>query len=208
MPKKWTDIEREKIHKILQKHARILFEKYGLAKTSIDEIVQAVNISKGAFYTFYTSKEVLYFEILESIEQEFKGKLFKQAFQPGLSRHESFKNFLREIIQVLTTMPIFKHLITTDYQYLLKKLPEEMVKKHVQKDFENASAYFSSWIQKGWIKPVNLKALNGMLLSMFYFVIHRDDLDFDFKASQEMYIDMLTHYLVIEESPINTPGKQ
>ena len=57
MPKAFTDQEKEVLREQLREKGRALFEAHGLRKTSVDEIVRAVGISKGAFYLFYKSKE-------------------------------------------------------------------------------------------------------------------------------------------------------
>jgi hypothetical protein len=42
--------------------------------------------------------------------------------------------------------------------------------------------------------------LSGLMVSLFYFIMHREDLGgLDFNASMELWIDMLTVYLIPEE---------
>jgi hypothetical protein len=44
---------------------------------------------------------------------------------------------------------------------------------------------------------VSMKALNGLLLSLIYFAVQRDELaGMDFKASKDLFIDMLADYLI------------
>jgi len=200
MPKAWSEREKELVKKSLLSEGKKLFEKYGLQKTTVDEIVRAARISKGAFYLFYKSKEELYFDILEAVELEFREKIFSSVFQPGMTRRESFKYFLRQMIELLTTMPIYRQLNSSDYEYLLRKLPEVKLKKHMKSDQEKASQYFGYWMEQGWMKKVDLEALNGLLLSLFYFVMHRDDFEgTNFDAAKELWIDALSCYLILEE---------
>lgn len=42
----------------------------GMRKTSVEQLTQAVGISKGSFYKFYESKELLFFAVLEDIHTE------------------------------------------------------------------------------------------------------------------------------------------
>jgi len=200
MPKAWSKQEKELIRKTLLSEGKKLFEKYGLQKTTVDEIVRAAHISKGSFYLFYQSKEELYFDALEDTEREFREELFKNVFQPGKSRKESFKSFLSKMIDLLTTMPLYQQINSANYELLLRKLPEETLQNHVQNDFENASSYFGYWMEQGWMMKVDMEALNGLLLSLFYFVMHRDDLgEPNFEAAKELWVDALASYLIIEE---------
>ncbi len=56
MPKAFSDHEKEMIHSQMREKGKALFEKQGLKKTSVDELTEAVGISKGAFYLFYESE--------------------------------------------------------------------------------------------------------------------------------------------------------
>lgn len=200
MPKAWSKQEKEIIRKNLISESRKLFEKYGLQKTTVDEIVRAARISKGSFYLFYESKEELYFDVLETVEGEFREKMFENALKPGKNKRESFKSFLNQMIELLITMPLYKEINSSSYELLLQKLPEETLKKHIESDQEDISKYFHYWMEQGWMRKVDMEALNGLLLSLIYLVIHRDDFDgTNFEATKALWIDALASYLIIEE---------
>lgn len=200
MPKAWSKEEKELIKKTILREGKKLFEKYSLQKTTVDEIVRAARISKGSFYLFYQSKEELYFDVLEATEREFKEKLFENVFQPGKSRRESFKEFLSQMIDLLTTMPLYQQINSSNYELLLRKLPEETLQKHVQNDLENASSYFGYWMEQGWMRKVDMEALNGLFLSLFHFVMHREDFgETNFEATKELWVDALACYLIAED---------
>lgn len=200
MPRPWSKEEKKVIKKSLLKEARKLFEKYGLQKTTVDEIVKAAQISKGSFYLFYQSKEELYFDVLETVEQEFKEKLFENVFKAGMDKHESFKLFLRQMAELLTTTPLYQEINSSNYELLLRKLPEETLKKHMKRDQENASKYFAYWMDQGWMRKVDLEALNGLLLSFIHFIMHREDFGDNFEATKELWIDSLSSYLITKEN--------
>lgn len=200
MPKAWSKQEKEIIRKKLINEGKKLFEKYGLQKTTVDEIVLAAGISKGSFYIFYGSKEELYFDVLETVEGEFREKMFENAFKPDDNKVESFKAFLNQMIELLITMPLYKEINSSNYELLLQKLPEETLKKHIESDQEDISKYFHYWMEQGWMREVDMEALNGLLLSLIYLVIHRDDFDgTNFEKTKELWIDALASYLIIKE---------
>jgi AcrR family transcriptional regulator len=202
MPKAWNEREKELVRKAMYEEGRKLFEKYGLRKTTVDEIVRAARISKGSFYLFFDSKEELYFDILEKAELEFKEKLFSEVFTPGKTRRESFRRFLAQMFELLTTMPIYRQLSSSDYDYLLRKLPENALKKHMKHDQDETARYFQHWMEQGWMRKVDMAGLNGLLLSLIYFILHRDDFgEKNFTAARKLWIEMLTTYLVPEEEP-------
>ncbi|MEN6290524.1 MAG: TetR/AcrR family transcriptional regulator [Methanobacterium sp.] len=201
MPKAWSKQEKEIIRKNLINKSMKLFEKYGLQKTTVDEIVRATGISKGSFYLFYGSKEELYFDVLETVEGEFREKMFENAFKTEKNKRKSFKAFLNQMIELLITMPLYKEINSTNYELLLQKLPEETLKKHIESDQEDISKYFRYWMEQGWMRKVDMEALNGLLLSLIYLVIHRDDFEgTNFEATKELWIDALASYLITEEN--------
>lgn len=200
MPRPWSEKEKKIIRKTLLVEAKRLFEKYGLQKTTVDEIVRATNISKGSFYIFYQSKEELYFDVLEEVEREFKDKMFKKAFNPSMGRRESFKSFLNQMIELLITMPLYKEITSSNYELLLRNLPEETLEKHIQRDQEDVSKFFNYWMDQGWMRRVDIDALNGLLLSLIHFVIHRDDFEgANFEAGTKLWVEALASYLIIDE---------
>ena len=58
--KAFDDNERKLIKDKLKEGALLFIQQQGVRKTSVDELVKYANISKGAFYLFYTSKELLF----------------------------------------------------------------------------------------------------------------------------------------------------
>lgn len=72
--KSFSEQEKEYIKKRLKEEAAKCLAQFGVRRTTVDEIVQRVNIPKGTFYLFYKSKELLLFEVIleehEMIEQK------------------------------------------------------------------------------------------------------------------------------------------
>lgn len=75
MARGFTDRERTAIRNDLIDAGRELFGKYGLKKTSIEDLTKTVGIAQGSFYTFFKSKEKLYLEVIER-----EGEFVKQKF--------------------------------------------------------------------------------------------------------------------------------
>jgi AcrR family transcriptional regulator len=200
MPKPWNDREKEMVRNALQNEGRRLFEKFGLQKTTIDDIVRAAKISKGAFYQFYQSKEELYFSILELTEKDLQQKIYGNFSRQDLSKREIFRQFLFDFTDIVTTSPIYKELNSSNFEYLLRKLPEETIKKHMNTDFERLAAYFGTWMEQGVMRKVKLEALTGLFLSLLYFIIHRDDIaGIEYESTKDLWISMLTDFLILEK---------
>ncbi|MCY8267901.1 TetR/AcrR family transcriptional regulator, partial [Bacillus haynesii] len=82
MPK-FTEKEKEAIRSALVQSGRELFAKLGLKKTSVGELTASAGIAQGSFYTFFDSKEELYFEILQQEEQKIRSQLEASFSESG-----------------------------------------------------------------------------------------------------------------------------
>jgi len=196
MPRAWNEKEKESIQSALKSSGRRLFEEYGVRKTTIDDIIAQAKISKGAFYLFYPSKEALFFSLLEEIETELKGHLFNKLSNDVLPPQERFRSFLEGLISMLTDEPIFRRLLSGDLDFLIRSLPEADIKAHMLKDQTQLAEYFSSWMEKGWMRPIGAEALVGLLTSLFYFALHRTDFgEEQFQVTRQATINMLCEHL-------------
>jgi len=64
MPRAFTEVEREAIRQKLMDAGRACFLRYGLKKTTIDDLVKPAGVAKASFYLFFASKEALYIDLL------------------------------------------------------------------------------------------------------------------------------------------------
>jgi AcrR family transcriptional regulator len=199
MPKAWSEREKDLVKKTLQIEGKKLFEKFGLIKTTLDDIVRAAHISKGAFYLFYPSKEMLFQEVSEAVQAENRRKIYEKVLEPASSRKEGFKAVLRFGLDLLTSTLLFRQLNTAEYEYLVRKLPPEMKTQSMMSHIDEFVGSFSAWIEQGWMRKVDLLSLKGLFMSLFYLIIHREDFDEPgFNAAKELWIDMISEYLIMD----------
>jgi len=64
------------------KTAESLFEKYGVRRISIDEIVKKSKIARSSFYRFFKNKEDLFLRILENYKTQGVKKIRSSLFPP------------------------------------------------------------------------------------------------------------------------------
>lgn len=69
MPKISEEKKQQKKLEMIQ-GAAILFAQNGYNKTSVNDIVKMCNCSKGSFYTYYDSKESLFFDIVHGADKK------------------------------------------------------------------------------------------------------------------------------------------
>ncbi|AXI10230.1 TetR family transcriptional regulator [Oceanobacillus zhaokaii] len=83
----------------ITKQSILLFEKKGFSTTSIQDIVNALGVTKGTFYYYFSSKE----QLLMDIHDDYITKLLELQKKIIHKNHRSQKEKLIEIIRLLIT---------------------------------------------------------------------------------------------------------
>jgi AcrR family transcriptional regulator len=72
-----------------------VFRKQGYNRTSMNDLAMACGLQKGSFYHYFSSKEALMKDVLNTLYQYYKNKIFSIAFQEELSPKERMKTFFK-----------------------------------------------------------------------------------------------------------------
>ncbi|EPY2271717.1 TetR/AcrR family transcriptional regulator [Clostridium sporogenes] len=130
----FTDNERNIIKTKLKACASICMNKYGIKKTTVDELVKEVGISKGAFYKFYDSKELLFFEVFQDYHSEIYGAALNILItHTDLSERERIEEALLKACKLMKESSIM-YIVENELQYLLRKIPPEVLEDHFHSD--------------------------------------------------------------------------
>ena len=162
MAKAFDDNERKLIKDKLKEGALLFIQQQGVRKTSVDELVKYANISKGAFYLFYTSKELLFFDTIIDYH-----KKLEKEFLNAINKHTNniTVDTLTDIISdlLINNKPYFVSIfVNSDVEYLNRKLPQEVLSKHVDDDvmLANELLNFITKVFAGALRAAFLTILN------------------------------------------------
>ena len=130
----FTDEQNEMIRRDLIREARRCGVAAGMRKTSVEQLTEAVGISKGSFYKFFASKELLFFAVLEDIHAE----CFAAA-QKSLQENAALLPADRAAAAILAACRWLAEtkafvFIENDADFLLHRLPEEVKAAHYHDD--------------------------------------------------------------------------
>lgn len=131
------------IIKKLNKIAKICLKKYGIRKTTIDQIVDMVGISKGSFYNFYLGKEIFFFEVLEEYQNSLIEQFANTLKKENNINAERFSKLLYELYQTVGNSFIMNIIKGREFEYLIRRLPNKLVAKHHSLDDGLARQIFS-----------------------------------------------------------------
>jgi len=197
MPKGFSDKERQIITERLIEHAKNFLVTHGIRKTSVEDLTRAAGISKGAFYLFYNSKEELFFEIMEGMDREIRETVFGGDFViPGMTPKESFKHKLREGLRFMEENPALGKFDNEDFMLLLRKLPEEKLARHAQRDDEEFGELVETWKSQGYLKPLPTGPIVTLIKSIFVLALQRQEIGPGYPEMMELLLDMMAEYVV------------
>ena len=126
----FTDEEKKIIRKKLEKAAKECLQRYGVRKTTVDQIVAMADISKGSFYSFYSSKEMLFFRVLEKYQIDIMSRLEEQLDQENQINANQFVQLLYDFYQDFRYSFAFTIFKNREMELLIRKLPKEVITTH------------------------------------------------------------------------------
>ena len=78
-------------------HATLLMYEKGYARTTVDDVIAAADVTKGSFYFHFSSKEELGYAVIESASEHILGRLKELIDRPGLTPYERVEAMLKGI---------------------------------------------------------------------------------------------------------------
>lgn len=175
MPKSYSEQEREYIRKRLKEEAAKCLARYGVRRTTVDEIVKRVNIPKGTFYLFYKSKELLLFEVIQEQQENVNRELY-QAISEMADREfsaEKLTDVIFEFYKMTEKMPILKLLDIGEVELLVRKLPREIVEEHFQDDTDTIEKMFTLLPVK---KEADIKVISAAFHAIYFATLHKTEI--------------------------------
>ncbi len=135
MPKALSEHERTYIKNRLLREARDCLIRYGVKKTTVDEIVKRVGIPKGTFYLFYESKELLLFDVFRALHDEYQEKIMSEIKQiQGDINADNLTGVIFNLYKLMDQSEIAQLLTGGEIEMLFRKLPPEISKQHAEED--------------------------------------------------------------------------
>lgn len=205
MPKGFTDAEKAHIRAQLLAQGRAFLATTGIRKTSVDDLVAAVNISKGAFYLFFPSKEELFLTVFEQLEAAYHATLLDVAEQGSGSPQERLRWFFEQAFALWRSSPLFRHFGEADYAYLIRKLPPERVEAALHTDERFVAALLARWHAQGLGITLAPAEFTGLMRALFFVSLHADDIGPVYPATISLLIDLVTAHLAQTAAPEGVP---
>lgn len=197
LPKTYSQQERQHIIRRLKEEAANCMAQFGIRRTTVDELVRRVKIPKGTFYLFYASKELLLFEVIleqhELIERQVDEAL--NGIDPNGDICGQLTDMLFSFYKTAQEMPIFKLLNSGEIEILARKLPEDVVAKHLSHDDSMAEKVFALFpFKTGKTRP-DPEVFSSALRSIFLANLYNNDIK---DPNTDKALRLMIHGLVLQ----------
>lgn len=169
MPKGFTEQEKINITEKLITECKVSWQKYGYKKTSIDDLCKNAGISKGAFYLFFQTKELLFMETIKRVQKQLycivENILLENQNRDGMAKA------LKEIYKEYSKSPFMYETTSVDFLSFFNKLSDEQ-----QREINNDS-YLGAKIMlnKSYLKLKVSEELALSVLTSILFTISQKD---------------------------------
>jgi AcrR family transcriptional regulator len=199
MPKWFSEQDKEIIRKKLLEQGFKFFSSYGFKKTSIDDIARAAGISKGAFYSFYESKEMLFMDVIEQVEKTIRKKILEIIDLPGPSARIRLFNILKGAFALFQELPILRNFTGTDFDLIFRTVPAEKFREHIASDSDFFQELFNHCNEAGIPIRVKAEQIVGLLYPIVIaFLNGRESDKLNFSGSFDMNLELIAAFCLGE----------
>jgi len=179
MPKIFTEDDEKVIKEKMIKTARDLFSQFGLKKTSIADITSKVGIAQGTFYSFFNSKEELYFEIMER-EEVVREEIIDHVMKNAQNPQEGVKSIILKGYEFIDKNEFIRGIYEHgDMEQLMRKIPQERLLEHMESDKEYIVKLIELWKSKGIEINISADVISGFIRSLFMISFFKDQIGHD-----------------------------
>jgi len=179
MPKAFSEEEKTRIRGRLLEAGRKRFTRYGLKKTTIEELAGAAGIAKGSFYLFFDSKEELYVALLAEVMPEVEKRVLSRSLEATDDPREAIVRFQEEIVREMEEDELIRRLVTSpeELEHLIHSAPGDDAWRWRLGLFPAVLEWVEVRQKRGEIVAEDAKVVASVLGMIQFLPTHEDDLD-------------------------------
>lgn len=178
-----------KKEQIIQEATR-LFAQYGYKKTTLDDIAQAMGMTRGNLYHYVENKEDLYFQCVEMILDNWRDAIAEVTNQQTNSM-DRVRAMLFTSIEYPKTHPYFVSLILEDPCNISTSYFEEKRVSFQETAEEVLKEFLHDGIYRGILRDVNIDHTVRYILAthkLYMFMIYSKEYD---ESAMQEYVDAI-----------------
>jgi AcrR family transcriptional regulator len=168
------------------------FSRFGLVKTTVDEIAKLARIGKGTIYHYFKSKEDIFAEVIQKESNILQDKI-KQALKAEQTPKGKISVFVKTRFRHLKEMTNYYSALTDDYLQHYDFI-EKARRDHLEKEIRTAKDLLDEGVEKGVFEIQDTKLVAESIILLLKgleipWAVEKDMLDI------ERYIDQFLKIL-------------
>lgn len=196
----FTDEEREILKRKIIDRGKDCFARYGVKKTSIEDLTRDLGIAKSSFYSFFNSKEDLFIQIFKDERETLKDSLLENSFlKYRMEPDKAVRAYLNYLLNTVNNHPIWKKVFVEREYTELTLFPssKEKIKEIHNENVAMILPFFEEWANAGLLIDKNAKLLAETTCAVFSLTRFRNEVgDEDFPEIMNLFIDLLAENIV------------
>lgn len=173
----FTEEKRKRVREALRETGRELFAQYGIRKTSISELTEAVGIGKGTFYQFYDSKEDLYVDILEQDIETLIPQLLRESVQKYDDPERAITALLNETLDEFESNPLLRQVLAEgEIDHLRDSIPDEELTEKRAHSMSFFYPYIEDWYDDGKVVGPDPEMVTETIRAVSRIVLQREQI--------------------------------
>jgi AcrR family transcriptional regulator len=196
MAKAFTQSKKDQVRLNLLQKGREYFIKYGLKKTSVDDLVRAAGIAKGSFYRFFESKEALFLAIHEASEEKLRTDLMRKIEEIEKPA-DKLRVFLKSSFAILEEDPLMRAVFGMgELESISGFMSSRQYEEHYHQSITFMEELIRRWQEEGIIRQIDAEVAGNMIASAFFISLQKETLGAEMYARvTDMLVECLVNYL-------------
>ena len=197
MPRIFKEADKAIIREKLVIEGKKLLQRYGLRKTSVDELARSAGIAKGTFYHFFESKEDLCFAIFDREEEKLAEDL-RQLLVRDPDPARTIKKVIDWSLDVISGDLLLVRLRESgEYELLARGVSPEKLAAHLAHDVGTATLLKQALLDKGARIEIRDDVLAGVLRAVVLLALQNKIIGDDvYSRVMELMVAWITDGLI------------
>jgi AcrR family transcriptional regulator len=171
--------------------ARTIFTRFGIKKSTMDEIAKKIRIGKSTLYHYFKSKEDIFLAVVKRESDTLK-KSLQEVLEKKDSPKDKFRNYVKTRMKYLKELSVYYSTLTDAY-FDIYSFAEEIREDFQNFELESLKNIFSEGVEKEIFDLKDPELTARMIIIAFkgfeYLLITKEEAP-DVESEFDMFIDM------------------
>ena len=170
----FTENEREEIESNLIQIAQDTLKTTSWKKIKVEDLARSANISKGAFYHFYSSKEELFYEVMCKTHDEIYGKAMKCLYKKNMTPNEKITQAIMQSIEALQASGLWDFW-ANDASSILSKIDSSRLIEQKKRQEKVFRLFFETCGTLKVSEELAIHALQSLIQTSSFYLMYTKD---------------------------------